>query len=47
MTKYAVRGLMQVAAQELAQYGITVNSYCPGTFGTSMWDVIDKKWDGT
>lgn len=42
-TKFAVRGLTQTAAQELAQYDVTVNSYCPGIVGTSMWDRIDKE----
>lgn len=42
-TKFAVRGLTQTAAQELAQYNITVNSYCPGIVGTSMWERIDKE----
>lgn len=42
-TKFAVRGLTQAAAQELAQFGITVNAYCPGIVGTQMWDLIDEK----
>ncbi len=42
-TKFAVRGLTQAAAQELAQFGITVNSYCPGIVATPMWDLIDEK----
>ncbi|KAF5389911.1 hypothetical protein D9757_003680 [Collybiopsis confluens] len=29
-SKFAVRGLTQAAAQELGQYGITVNAYAPG-----------------
>ncbi|MBA0049544.1 acetoin reductase [Streptomyces sp. AJS327] len=41
-TKFAVKGLTQAAAQELAADGITVNSYCPGIVGTSMWDTIDE-----
>lgn len=40
-TKFAVRGLTQVSAKELAQYNITVNAYCPGIVGTGMWDRID------
>jgi meso-butanediol dehydrogenase / (S,S)-butanediol dehydrogenase / diacetyl reductase len=43
VTKWGVRGLTQVAAQEWARYGITVNSYCPGIVGTAMWDHIDEK----
>lgn len=42
-TKFAIRGLTQVAAKELAKYGITVNAYCPGIVGTDMWDYIDEK----
>jgi meso-butanediol dehydrogenase/(S,S)-butanediol dehydrogenase/diacetyl reductase len=42
-SKWAVRGLTQVAAQEWAQHGITVNAYCPGIVGTKMWELIDEK----
>ncbi|PPQ80730.1 hypothetical protein CVT25_001850 [Psilocybe cyanescens] len=35
-TKFAVRGLTQTAAQEWAQYGITVNAYAPGPIETDM-----------
>ncbi|PPQ88743.1 hypothetical protein CVT25_008550 [Psilocybe cyanescens] len=38
-TKFAVRGLTQTAAQEWAQYGITVNAYAPGPIETDMKDV--------
>ena len=41
-SKWAVRGLTQGAAMEWAQYGITVNAYCPGIVGTAMWDLIDE-----
>ncbi len=41
-TKFAVKGLTQVAAQELAPKNITVNSYCPGIVLTPMWDYIDE-----
>ncbi|GAB4057165.1 acetoin reductase [Uliginosibacterium sediminicola] len=40
-TKFAVRGLTQAAARELAADGITVNAYCPGVVGTEMWTEID------
>ena len=40
-TKFAVVGMTQAAAQELAEYGITVNSYCPGIVDTTMWKEID------
>ncbi|MFC4557808.1 acetoin reductase [Virgibacillus kekensis] len=42
-TKFAVNGLTQAAAKELAQHKIKVNAYCPGIVGTSMWDRIDAK----
>lgn len=42
-SKWGVRGLTQAAAMEWAEHGITVNAYCPGIVGTSMWDLIDEK----
>ncbi|MGO3886457.1 MAG: acetoin reductase, partial [Mycetocola sp.] len=42
-SKFAVRGLTQVAAQELAPHGITVNAYGPGIVGTGMWELIDSE----
>ena len=42
-TKFAVRGLTQAAAQELAPKGITVNAYAPGIVLTPMWDQIDAE----
>ncbi|BCL13196.1 diacetyl reductase [Micromonospora sagamiensis] len=45
-TKFAVIGITQAAAKELAQFGITVNSYCPGIVGTDMWEAIDQKLSG-
>ena len=42
-TKFVVRGLTQVAAQELAKDKITVNSYAPGIVLTKMWDQIDAE----
>lgn len=42
-TKFAVRGLTQAAARELAPFGITVNAYSPGIVGTGMWELIDEK----
>ncbi|MDD6432659.1 MAG: acetoin reductase [Lactobacillaceae bacterium] len=35
-TKFAVRGLTQVAARDLAKQGITVNAYAPGIVDTPM-----------
>jgi meso-butanediol dehydrogenase / (S,S)-butanediol dehydrogenase / diacetyl reductase len=43
-TKFAVRGLTQAAAKELASHGITVNAYCPGVVGTDMWVEIDERF---
>lgn len=40
-SKFAVRALTQAAAKELAPHQITVNAYCPGIVGTTMWDEID------
>lgn len=42
-SKFAVRGLTQVAAQEFAPNGITVNAYGPGIVGTGMWELIDSE----
>ncbi|KAG1739898.1 uncharacterized protein EDB91DRAFT_1248658 [Suillus paluster] len=35
-SKFAIRGLTQVAALELGKYGITVNAYAPGWILTDM-----------
>lgn len=42
-SKFAVVGITQSAAQELAAYGITVNAYCPGIVGTDMWELVDEE----
>lgn len=42
-SKFAVRGLTQTAARDLAPAGITVNSYCPGIVKTPMWEEIDRQ----
>ena len=45
-TKFAVRGLSQSLAQELAEHGITVNVYSPGVVATPMWESIDVAMAG-
>jgi len=42
-SKFAVRGLSQSVAQELAEHQITVNVYSPGVVQTPMWDSIDAE----
>lgn len=42
-SKWAVRGLTQVTAMELAKHKIRVNAYAPGIVGTKMWDLIDER----
>jgi acetoin reductase-like protein len=42
-SKWAVRGLTQAYAMELASHDIKVNAYAPGIVGTAMWDLIDEK----
>jgi meso-butanediol dehydrogenase/(S,S)-butanediol dehydrogenase/diacetyl reductase len=42
-SKFAVRGLTQTAARDLAPAGITVNGYCPGIVKTPMWEAIDRQ----
>ncbi|WP_120006704.1 (S)-acetoin forming diacetyl reductase [Nesterenkonia muleiensis] len=42
-TKFAVRGLTQTAARDLAQYGISVNTYAPGIVRTPLMEELAKK----
>ncbi|KAK3403389.1 hypothetical protein B0T20DRAFT_400824 [Sordaria brevicollis] len=41
-SKFAVRGLTQAFAAELAGHGITANAYAPGVVETGMWDTIGE-----
>ncbi|RDB31129.1 Diacetyl reductase [(S)-acetoin forming] [Hypsizygus marmoreus] len=41
-TKFAIRGMTQVAAKEWGQHKITVNTYCPGAIETEMLENIGK-----
>ncbi|TNM69343.1 SDR family oxidoreductase [Streptomyces sp. NP160] len=40
-SKFAVRGLTQAVALELAEHQVTANCYSPGVVQTPMWDTID------
>ncbi|KAI5922425.1 hypothetical protein F4810DRAFT_263660 [Camillea tinctor] len=40
-SKFAVRGLTQAYALELASRNITVNAYAPGIIDTKIWEKID------
>ena len=42
-SKWAVRGLTQCYAVELAEHGITANAFAPGIVGTKMWDLMFVK----
>ncbi|KAL4895357.1 hypothetical protein BDV59DRAFT_191839 [Aspergillus ambiguus] len=42
-SKWAVRGMTQAMAMEMARHKITVNAYAPGIVGTAMWDEIDAR----
>ena len=41
--KFGVIGLMQVLAKELARYGITANSVCPGYVWTPGWEELARE----
>ncbi|PRX01302.1 UNVERIFIED_ORG: meso-butanediol dehydrogenase/(S,S)-butanediol dehydrogenase/diacetyl reductase [Martelella mediterranea] len=42
-TKFAIRGITQTAAKDLAPLGITANAYCPGIVRTPMMEGIAQK----
>jgi meso-butanediol dehydrogenase / (S,S)-butanediol dehydrogenase / diacetyl reductase len=42
-TKFAVRGITQSAARDLALHGITVNAYCPGIVNTPMMQKVAQE----
>jgi meso-butanediol dehydrogenase / (S,S)-butanediol dehydrogenase / diacetyl reductase len=39
-TKFAVIGITQSLAKELAEYGIRVNAVCPGVVRTPLWEPL-------
>jgi NAD(P)-dependent dehydrogenase (short-subunit alcohol dehydrogenase family) len=41
-SKWAVKGMTQVFAVEMAQHGINVNCYALGIVGTAMWEKLDE-----
>ena len=43
-SKFAVIGMTQSLAKELAPYGITANAICPGIIETDMWAYNDEHW---
>ncbi|USS92788.1 (S)-acetoin forming diacetyl reductase [Fructilactobacillus ixorae] len=42
-TKFAIRGITETTAKELADDGITVNAFCPGIVETPMMNEIAKQ----
>lgn len=42
-SKFAVRGITQTAARDLAKWGITVNAYCPGIVNTPMMQKVAQE----
>lgn len=47
-SKFAVIGLTQALAKELAEYDINVNAVCPGILRTAMWEkILDARSERT
>jgi meso-butanediol dehydrogenase / (S,S)-butanediol dehydrogenase / diacetyl reductase len=44
-SKFAVVGITQSFAVELAPHKITVNAYCPGIVDTPMWKALDEDFE--
>jgi acetoin reductase-like protein len=42
-SKWAVRGLSQSYAKEMAPHKITANAYAPGIVNTKMWELIEEE----
>lgn len=42
-SKFAIRGITQTTARDLAHLGITVNAYCPGIVRTPMMESIASR----
>lgn len=43
-SKFAVVGLTNALAKEVAHENITVNAICPGIVRTAMWDYLSDAW---
>ena len=43
-SKFAVTGLTQAVAKEMAEYNINVNAVCPGVIRTRLWEHILDIW---
>jgi len=43
-SKFAVVGITQSLAKEVAKEAITVNAFCPGIIETDMWAYNDEVW---
>jgi len=43
VSKFGVAAMTQMAARELAQHDITVNSFAPGVVDTPLWETLDQQ----